>query len=221
MYVREVEDQELTFQVSGKLWMRSLIMRDIETGSEWSQLLGKCMAGKLKGQALQPLITDMVTWQVWKQLHPESTVLNMSRTSREYTKEFYRDASKFVFGFEVEGKAYALPMSNMKQQAIHNFDLTGTAFVATFDKTGASTYLFESKVGEHKLVFEPVDDKRMRDLQTGSLWDRTSGQAIEGELKEARLTQRFGMMSYASAWMNFHPKSVTLEFDPAQPHSPK
>ena len=40
MYAREAKGQTLTFQVSGMLWKRSLVMRDIETGSLWSHLLG-------------------------------------------------------------------------------------------------------------------------------------------------------------------------------------
>ncbi|MCP4508275.1 MAG: DUF3179 domain-containing protein, partial [Fuerstiella sp.] len=35
MYVREVDDRRLTLQVSGKLWMRSLVMSDVETKTEW------------------------------------------------------------------------------------------------------------------------------------------------------------------------------------------
>ena len=48
MYVRQVNDLTLTFRVSGKLWNRSLIMSDVETRTEWSHLLGRAMAGKLK-----------------------------------------------------------------------------------------------------------------------------------------------------------------------------
>ena len=48
MYARKVGDQVLTLQVSGKLWNRSLVIRDIETESLWSHILGKCMDGDLK-----------------------------------------------------------------------------------------------------------------------------------------------------------------------------
>ena len=49
MYARTVEERELTLQVSGMLWQRSLVMRDLETGTLWSHLMGKAMEGELKG----------------------------------------------------------------------------------------------------------------------------------------------------------------------------
>ena len=47
MYASQVEEQTLTFAVSGMLWKRSLVMVDSETKTLWSHLLGKAMRGKL------------------------------------------------------------------------------------------------------------------------------------------------------------------------------
>ena len=192
--------------------MRSLVMRDLETGSEWSHLLGASMAGKLKGQTLKPLITDMVTWEAWKAKHPDSTVLNMSNTSREYTRDFYRNPKQFVYGFEVGDQAYLLPMEKMQEHSVHSFELSGVNYVATFDKLGAATYLFASKLDDKLLEFQPIDERLVEDLQTGSHWDRSSGTAVAGELTGAKLTAYFGMMSYRTAWLNFHPKSIEIQF---------
>ena len=68
------------------LWNRSLIMQDLETKSLWSHLLGQAMSGQIKGAQLQQLPGDMVTWEAWRREHPDTTVLNMSRTHRAYTK---------------------------------------------------------------------------------------------------------------------------------------
>jgi hypothetical protein len=42
------------------LWNRSLEMRNVETGSLWSHILGEAMQGDLKGTTLQPLPTELV-----------------------------------------------------------------------------------------------------------------------------------------------------------------
>ena len=75
--------------------MRSLVMSDVETRTEWSHLLGRGMAGKLKGKVLKPLITDMLTWAAWKEEFPATTVLNMSNKRDNYTRDFYADPSKW------------------------------------------------------------------------------------------------------------------------------
>ncbi len=212
MYVRKVGDQVLTFQVSGKLWMRSLVMSDVETKTEWAHLLGRGMAGELKGKTLQPLITDMVTWSAWRKQYPNTTVLDMNRTSKNYTRKYYRDPAKFVFGFELDGKAWALPMQKIMDNPVHPFEIEGHSLLATFDTEGAVTRLFEVSVDGQSLTFAQVDEKTMKDEQTKSVWKIATGEAIGGPMNGKLLKQRVGIMSYRRAWKNFHPESRDVGF---------
>lgn len=212
MYVREVDGKKLTLQVSGKLWIRSLVMRDLETGTEWAHLLGQAMAGPLKGKKLKPVITDMVTWSVWKQQHPNTTALHLPRSSTKYSRDFYRDPSQFVFGFEVNGTAMALPMSDMLKHPLHQFQVDGVRLLATHDKEGAVTHLFEPATGEQRLDFVAMAGLLMKDRQTGSQWEMLTGRCVKGELKGSLLKQRVGIMSYRATWQRFHPDSKDVEF---------
>lgn len=212
MYDRTVDDRVLTFRVSGKLWMRSLVMGDAETESEWSHLLGRAMAGPLKGKTLDPIITDMVTWEAWHDEHPGTTVLDMSRTSNNYTREFYRDPTRFVFGFDLAGKAWALPLAKMMDKPVHSFRIGDQSLLATFDTRGAVTHLFHRRLGQQVLEFSPVDAETMKDTQTGSHWKIKSGEAISGPMKGKSLKQRVGIMSFRKAWQNFFPESQDVEF---------
>ncbi len=192
--------------------MRSLVMSDLETNTEWSHLLGRAMAGKLKGKTLQPLVTDMMTWGAWKAEFPQTTVLNMPRTSQAFSQDFYRDPAKFVFGFQAGGSMWALPMQSMLNQPVHQFAIDGESMLATFDKASTATRLFSVKVDDRELDFKQIDDQQMQDTQTGSRWRISNGEAIGGELKGKRLTQRVGIMSFRKAWQNFHPDSKDVEF---------
>ena len=60
MYARTVDDQTLTFAVSGLLWNRSLVMIDKETRSLWSHLLGESMQGPLQGKPLDFLTATIL-----------------------------------------------------------------------------------------------------------------------------------------------------------------
>ncbi len=192
--------------------MRSLIMSDAETGTEWSHLLGRAMAGKLKGQQLAPLVSDMVTWDVWKRENPDTTVLDMSRTSKNYSSDFYRDPSRFVFGFESDGQARAIGLDNLVKHPLHQFAINDQPMLVTFDAKGFVARRFSRTVDGRSLDFEAVDADRMKDVQTGSLWSVAGGNAVEGPMKGKRLTPEVGIMSYRRAWMNFHPDSKDISF---------
>lgn len=192
--------------------MRSLVMSDVETKTEWSHLLGRGMKGELKGKVLQPVVTDMVTWAAWREDFPETTVLDMSNTSRNYTSEFYRDPDRFVFGFQVDGKNWALPLTQMMQKPVHSFRVGDLSLLAAFDNEGVATRLFEAKAGDQELDFVQLDDETMQDRQTESRWSISRGKASAGPLSGTELKQRVGIMSFRKAWQNFHPKSVDIQF---------
>jgi hypothetical protein len=212
VYVRQIDDQILTLRVSGKLWMRSLIMSDVETNTEWSHLLGRGMKGELKGRVLDPVVTDMVTWAAWREDFPETTVLDMPNTSQNYTRDFYRDSSRFVFGFRASGKTWALPMAELIRKPVHSFHIGDLSLLAALDKLGMVTHLFEATVGDQDLEFVQLDDETMQDKQTQSRWSIRRGKAIAGPLSGTELKQRVGIMSFRKAWQNFHPKSVDVRF---------
>ncbi len=190
--------------------MRSLIMNDVETHTEWSHLLGRGMAGKLKGRELTPLVSDMATWDAWKREHPGTTALDLSRTSRNYSSEFYREPSRFVFGFEHNGGARAIGLDNLLKHPLHPFDIDDAPLLVTFDSEGFVARLFSRSIDGKVLNFKAIDNKHMKDNQTGSVWNNSGGNAIEGEMKGQRLTPLVGIMSYRRAWMNFHPTSKDI-----------
>lgn len=131
MYDRQVKDQEVTLTVSGKLWNRSLVMQDTETKSLWSHILGEAMDGELKGVVLKSLPSDMVTWNKWKAAHPTTTVLNLKRSSRNYTKEFYKDPSQFVIGFRGDRRFHHCSFATLVAKPVLNIKTDGVQLVLT------------------------------------------------------------------------------------------
>lgn len=192
--------------------MRSLVMRDVETRSQWSHLLGRAMAGELKGKTLEPLITDMVTWEAWKRDHPDTTVLDMSNTRQNYTRDFYRQPGNFVFGFVIDGDAWAIGMNDLTERPVHSFEIGDHRLLVTFDKQGTATRLFDTTLEGQSLDFQRIDDQTIQDQQTKSRWRLSTAEVIEGPLAGKRLRQRVGIMSFRKAWNNFYPESTNVEF---------
>jgi hypothetical protein len=75
VYDRRVGDETLTFGVSGKLADDDLVMYDRETGSEWKQSLGDCIAGVHEGAELTVLPGAVTTYESFRKSHPQGLVL--------------------------------------------------------------------------------------------------------------------------------------------------
>lgn len=210
MYARKVKDKTLTLQVSGMLWNRSLVMRDVETESLWSHILGKAMRGPLEGVELEALPGEMTTWSKWKQAHPETTVLNLSRTMKAYDDEFVgqQGRQRFVLGLKVVGQAYHLPWTTMVDQPILNATLEDQPLLVVFDDAGAR--VFDRRLDDRVFNFEPASDGAMRDKETGSTWTAALGEATDGPLKGAKLAHHVSIPSFTQAWMTFYPDSKAV-----------
>ena len=75
MYSREIQDEEYTFGVSGKLIMNALVMYDHQTRTLWSQFLRKGVKGDLEGVELDVIPATQTTWATWKELHPDTRMM--------------------------------------------------------------------------------------------------------------------------------------------------
>ena len=70
MYARQLDDQTLSFGVSGMLLRDSLVMYDRQTQSLWTQVDGLGIRGPLKDATLSIVPAIHTTWKAWKRLYP-------------------------------------------------------------------------------------------------------------------------------------------------------
>jgi len=75
IYDRRVGSHTLTFGVSGKLANDDLVMYDRETGSEWKQSMGQCIAGVHEGVELSVIPMSVTTWETYRETDPDGVVL--------------------------------------------------------------------------------------------------------------------------------------------------
>jgi len=206
--------RELTFVVSGMLWQRSLVMLDLETRSLWAHLLGRAMSGPLQGQELEPIHSVMTDWKTWRDEHPDTTVLKLSRTSQDYQREFYRDPSQFVLGIAEGNTARAWPFDQLIRRPAVNDEVAGKPVLIVFIQASSTALAFDRHLDGRTLAFSQLDGK-LRDDQTGTQWDPASGKAVAGQLQGAQLTPEIGVVSYRRAWRDFHPQSTYWRTDRA------
>jgi len=206
VYARQVDDQTLTLFVAGRLLGNNLLMKDRETESSWSQMLGEAVAGPLKEKKLQPIPAVMTDWQSWSKHHPEGTVVVISRNTESYVRESFKPYREFVLGVVVNDKATAWRFDLLAKTPARNDQLGDKPVLIAFDPKSAIARVYERELGGRVLTFRLIDDQLI-DEETGSTWDPVVGLAVSGPLEGQHLSPLPAIVTYSSAWKDFHPLS--------------
>jgi hypothetical protein len=206
VYARKVGDQVLTLQVSGKLWNRSLVIRDIETGSLWSHILGKCMDGDLKDATFDFIPATLTTWKDWKERYPESTVLDLPRTASSFVREIMDQKDVYAYGIKIGAATAAYSYTQLFEQSVMEDELAGSPLVIAFDTESTRTFAYYRNVDDQTISFEAnLKDGLLVDKATGSLWDPWTGKSTAGDHKGKQLKPVCGLVTYIESWKQFYP----------------
>ena len=205
MYAAEVKGKRLNFCVSGMLWNRSLVMQDLETKSFWSHILGTCEDGELKGEKLAIIPSVITTWKDWVKRNPETSVLNLSRTSKSFRREFYKEPRKFVFGFQHLSDTLAFSCQMLSENKFASGQVGELPVLATFDPENFAAFAFDRNVDGKTLTFTlSKNGNALVDNETESRWDLATGKAIGGPMAGKALAPAQAIISYRRAWEKFH-----------------
>jgi Protein of unknown function (DUF3179) len=237
VYAREVEGQELTFGVSGKLIRNSLVMYDRESESLWSQILGESVSGDFLGAKLEFLPSWHTTWKAWKEMHPNTLALKKGFGSdRDPYVSYYQSsatgiiaettvdnrllAKEFVVGVELsDGSAKAYPFRFLSLEPVINDTIGDYEILIVFNNTSATGVVFDSRVGDMTLTFSQMSSEpfTMKDNETGSTWNAITGTATDGPLAGESLIRIKSTAAFWFGWKDFHPDTsiYDLEADPS------
>ena len=202
VYCREIAGRTLTFYISGKLWGDSAVLIDVETGSQWSHLLGEAMEGPLKGTKLAELPGVVMTWRQWKSDHPSTTVSILSRTSDHYWQHRYDESSRYSAALRGDGEVVAYSLTQLREETAINERINGKPIVLAHDAAASATVAY-SRAMDGKVLEFSADDGQL--LAGGSHWDITTGCAVDGPWQGRCLTRLPLVMSYREAWERFYP----------------
>lgn len=232
MYSREIEGQEFTFGVSGKLIRNVLVMYDRQTGSLWSQLLGEAVQGELIGTKLDFVPSWMMTWRAWKDMHPDTVALDKGGQvgGRDVYSSYYQSGAagvigetltddrlytkEFVVGVELDDASIAYPFSVLNSKPVVNDSIGGTELLVVFDESRAASAVFDRTLGEQTLTFKIAGSSEMiSDNETGSTWNAFTGLAIDGPLTGEKLNRIKSTSSFWFGWKDFHPETKVYGLD--------
>ena len=225
MYSREINGQEHTFGVSGKLIMNVLVMYDHQTNTLWSQFLHRGVEGDLEGVELDVIPVIQTTWGAWKELHPDTRFLDLFRS--DPYDNYYVDNGRpgvigerntddrlrtkdLVVGVNFNGTPKAYPLHELETSPVLNDSVAGQDALIYFDTPSGTALVYDRSVNGRALNLTIDPDTSgvlttLVDEETGSRWMAFTGLAVEGELKGQRLDRLPSHLSFWFAWTDWNP----------------
>jgi hypothetical protein len=225
VYSREIDGQEFTFGVSGKLIMNVLVMYDRQTNSLWAQLLGEAVEGPMEGTKLEFVSAIHTTWADWKAQHPDTLALvkgysgsrsgygsyfNSGRAGvlGEFVDDNRLYVKEFVIGVEGQGEPVAYPFSVLNDKPVVNDQVGDLSVLVVFSvETGAGAVFSRQLVDGRTLTFAAKDGLILEDVETGSSWDGMRGLALEGTLAGTQLESVKSTASFWFGWKDWFPET--------------
>jgi hypothetical protein len=230
VYGREINGEEHTFGVSGKLIMNALVMYDHQTMTLWSQFLRKGIKGPLAETELEILPSTQTTWALWRDLHPDTKVLNKRGSYQSDSYDgYYMDGSagvigetfkddrlprkELVLGVNIQGSAKAYPFSALENQPVVNDSVASKDVLVFFDTSTGTSLVYDRTVEGNSLTFR-IDEGSgpglltlLVDNETGSKWRAFTGKAVEGDFKGKTLERQPSHLSFWFAWTDWNPET--------------
>lgn len=230
VFERTVEDQILTFGVSGILYRDNLVMYDHQTNTLWSQLLGQSLRGALRQQRLAVVPSILTTWGEWKSLHPETVILSVERLGQydgavidPYAGYYSTGAAglagdvihpaavpakALVVGVQVGTLFRAYPLPMLSELELVEDELDGVPLLFVYDEQLQVVYVYRREVGEENLSFAAaLPPHTLHDSLTASTWDWRTGEAVAGPLAGERLTSYQATLTFWFAWAGIFPET--------------
>ena len=224
VFERNINGNPVEFGTSGKLYNSNLVMYDRMTNSYWSQALGLAIKGELTGMELKKIPFDVLRWDDWIALYPDTLVLTKNTGhNRPYSSDPYSDYFKdprvlfpveneddrigkkeIILGFR-EGKSYkAFQLDLVEKSKIIN-DSVGNLDIVIFSTAPYMGRAYDRQLDDMVLEFEFEGDKIV-DKQTRSEWD-LEGNALSGKLLGEELSRITYDPGFWFEWVAFHPET--------------
>ncbi|MGR3304211.1 MAG: DUF3179 domain-containing protein [Candidatus Scalindua sp.] len=226
VYNREIDGEEYTFGVSGKLLKNTLVMFDYETESLWPIVYGEAIDGELTGRKLDNITgSQKMPWGEWKELHPDTRVLSY-HGSRTIGYDVYADYHKRedtgiypaknidkrlsiktnVIGIEVNDKHKAYPFSLFNNTKIVTDEFQGMNLLIYRNNETGSIMVYDREVGGSVIDFGGNMDYAT-DNTTNTTWDLENGIGVSGSMKGKTLRPVKSLSVYWFVWADYYPET--------------
>lgn len=210
------------------------VLIDRNTGSLWLQETGMAFDGPLLGRGMSTIPVFWTTWEAAKRVYPNAPVLARPRGRRPYGRDPYGSYLKSDTYYDNDILAYkprrqdrhfpkkepmlcleldnflvAIEISYVKKNGAVNFFVGSLPLLAVYDPRLEVVRVFNRQIWADPFLFI-IEDGKLVDLTTKSVWDRSNGKAIEGNMAGAAMKEYYGVYSMWFAWYSINPETLTV-----------
>lgn len=210
MYARTLDGKTLTFFASGTLERQVLVMEDRQSQTRWSQLTGIAIDGPLRGQHLNQLSSQVLTWTRWLARFPRSSLYKGSPQST-----FLGSGPKYGLGAGASGhselvlgtrigdavRGYALSL--LDRWPVLDDSLGGVPIVVAYSPDDGFGLVWDRRLAGRVLELRPDGTPLEAVDQDGDRWDLLRGLAVNGPDVGAQLTSIWATPAFARGWERF------------------
>jgi hypothetical protein len=231
VWTRTVDGRPLHFYLAG-INNQNFLMRDKETGSWWQQITGKAIYGPMKGASLDLVLSDELTFDVWRSEFPAGKVLApITKFKKEYDPNWEPDVAKLpvvisfpgtelksrdvVIGLTIGDTARAYPWDTFAKQSPVVDRVNGTPLLLVLGPDGKSFRVFVARIGGQDAEFflqsntDPTQWSLL-DTTTNSQWN-FQGCAVSGAVQGKCLDRVPALKDYWFDWRNYHHDTSVYE----------
>lgn len=202
-------------------WRKGVMVVKGPDGSLYSALTGKAFSGPKTGSRLTREPSMLTTWSYWLMLHPESTAYDLFDGKKYPTAELPEgisaEAKKSigavdprlardlpVLGVELNNKAKAFPLADLKERACFTDEIDGQPFAVIWYEPTRTAVAYSALLDGKKLTFYADDispeTAPFKDKETGTRWT-LAGRAVDGPLRGRELTWVNSIQCRWYAWV--------------------
>lgn len=233
-YNASMNGLNLIFDLEGRLYDGNSVLVDRNSGSLWLQETGMAFDGPLLGRGMPTIPVFWTTWGAARRVYPNAPVLAQPRGTRPYGRDPYGSYLKKGTYYDNDILAYpvqhmdrrfprktvmlcleygefllAIDVAYVKKKGAVNFFLGPSALLAVHDPRLDVVRVFNRQIWAEPFLFVSQYG-RLTDLNTRSLWDPATGQALEGNMRGASMKQTFGSYSMWFAWYSLNPETFVI-----------
>ncbi len=217
---------------TGQFLNMNRVLYDRATNSLWPQILGRCISGPLRGEALERFPLLWTRWKYAAATYPGARVLSRPRGRRiVYDRDPYgsyrrpgtwydtggpkgpvtfRDdrlgPKERLLGYTDGEAAVAFVEQAVKLHRVASATVGLTPVAAMYDPEMDAVRVYHAEADGRTLTFETVGGEII-DQQTRSRWNARA-EAVEGRLRGLRLERAAAMDCMWFAWVAFYPGTL-------------
>ncbi len=196
---RELNGTELVFGNQGDLYGNAMTWFDHETGSIWSQPLGKAILGPLAGERLEMLPSTLTTWEAWRTANPQTLALDVEG----WPTGFHLEDMAVVVNIGDAAAAYLF--EELQRAGVVNDKIGGIPLAVVIDPKDPDRWAVFSRQLDDDIVELSLEEGNLIDVTTGTSFHPFSGIGVAGPLRDRSLDRLPAFTAFPEDYARFFP----------------